>query len=88
MNVRTISLTLVGIVVTLLAAIIYGVGLLIGATFGSSPWWFLAFLPVIGQIYLILLSWEVTATFFNLYTIAIFIFACLLLLFSILVRDR
>ena len=83
MNVRTISLTMVGIIVALFGALIYGAGLFIAITFDPS-WWFLAFLPVIGQVYLISLIWMFTATFFNLYTIALFLFVCLLVLFVIL----
>jgi len=83
MNVRTISLTMVGIIVALFGALIYGAGLFIAVTFDPS-WWFLAFLPVIGQVYLISLIWMFTATFFNLYTIALFLFVCLLVLFVIL----
>src|ERR1700730_3863300 len=37
----------------------------------------------IGQVYLILLIWQFTATLINLYTIALFIFVCLLVLFGI-----
>jgi hypothetical protein len=89
MNVRAISLTVVAVVLTLLGTVIYGGGLLIAATFGSLPWGLLAFVPVIGQIYLILLSWEAAETFFNLYTIAIFILVCLLLLFfAILAQTK
>ena len=89
MNVQAISLTVVAVVLTLLGTVIYGGGLFIAATFGSLPWGLLAFVPLIGQIYLILLSWEAAETFFNLYTIAIFIFACLLLLFfAILDRTK
>jgi hypothetical protein len=83
MNVRAISLTMVGIIVALFGALIYGAGLFIAVTFDPS-WWFLAFLPVIGQVYLISLIWMFTATFFNLYTIALFLFVCLLVLFVIL----
>jgi hypothetical protein len=89
MNVRGISLTVIAVVLTLLGTVIYGGGLFIAATFGSSPWGLLAFVPVIGQIYLILLSWEAAETFFNFYTIAIFILVCLLLLlFAIITRTN
>jgi hypothetical protein len=87
MNVRTISLTVVGIIVALFDALIYGAGLFIAITFGSS-WCFLAFLPVIGQVYLISLIWMFTATFFNLYTIALFLLVCLLVLFVIIFETR
>jgi hypothetical protein len=87
MNVRTISLTMVGIIVALFGALIYGAGLFIAVTFDPS-WWFLAFLPVIGQVYLISLIWMFTATFFNLYTIALFLFVCLLVLFVIILETR
>ena len=88
MNVRTILLGLVGVVTALLGAFIYGAGIFIAATFGSFPWWFLAFLPVIGQVYLILLIWQFTATWINLYTIALFVFVCLLILFGITIETR
>ena len=87
MNVRAISLTMVGIIVALFGALIYGAGLFIAVTFDPS-WWFLAFLPVIGQVYLISLIWMFTATFFNLYTIALFLFVCLLVLFVIILETR
>ena len=88
MNVRTILLGLVGVVAALLGAFIYGAGIFIAATFGSFSWWFLAFLPVIGQVYLILLIWQFTATWINLYTIALFVFVCLLILFGITIETR
>ena len=88
MNVRTIFLALVGVVTALVGAFIYGAGIFIAATFGSFPWWFLAFLPVIGQVYLILLIWQFTATWINLYTIALFIFVCLLALLEIIFETR
>ena len=88
MNVRTLLLGLVGVVTALLGAFIYGAGIFIAATFGSFSWWFLAFLPVIGQVYLILLIWEFTATWINLYTIALFIFVCLLVLFEVIFETR
>ena len=84
MNVRTILLGLVGVVTALFGAFIYGAA----ATFGSFPWWFLAFLPVIGQVYLILLIWQFTATWINLYTIALFVFVCLLILFGIIFETK
>ena len=84
MNLRTILLALVGVVTALFGAFIYGAGIFIAATFGSFSWWFLAFLPVIGQVYLILLIWQFTVTWLNLYTIALFIFVCLLVLFGII----
>ena len=87
MNVRAISLTMVGIIVALFGALIYGAGLFIAVMFDSS-WWFLAFLPVIGQVYLISLIWMFTATFFNFYTIALFLFVCLLVLFVIILETR
>jgi hypothetical protein len=88
MNVRTILLVAVGVVATLLGAIIYGGGIFIGAAFGSFPWWFLTFLPVIGQTYLILLIWDVTSTLINLYTLALFVLGCLLVLFVVLETNR
>jgi hypothetical protein len=88
MNVRTILLGLVGVVTALLGAFIYGAGIFIAATFGSFSWWFLAFLPVIGQVYLILLIWQFTATWINLYTIALFVFVCLPILFGITIETR
>ncbi len=88
MNVRTILLGLVGVVTALLGAFIYGAGIFIAATFGSFSWWFLAFIPIIGQVYLILLIWQFTATLINLYTIALFIFVCLLVLFGITIETR
>jgi hypothetical protein len=84
MNVRSISLIAVGVIATLLGALIYGAGLFIAMTFGSSPSWFLAFLPVIGQVYLVSVIWAATATLINLYTIALFVFGCLLVLLLIL----
>jgi hypothetical protein len=88
MNVRTILLGLVGMVAALLGAFIYGAGIFIAATFGSFSWWSLAFLPVIGQVYLILLIWQFTATWINLYTIALFVFVCLLILFGIIFETK
>jgi hypothetical protein len=43
---------------------------------------------VIGQVYLILLIWQFTATWMNLYTIALFIFVCLLVLFRIIFETK
>jgi hypothetical protein len=72
MKVQTILLALVGVIAALFGAFIYVAGIFIAATFGSFSWWFLAFLPVIGQIYPIFLIWQFTATWINLYTIALF----------------
>jgi hypothetical protein len=88
MNVRTILLALVGVITALFGVFVYGAGIFIGATFGSFPWWLLAFIPMIGQVYLILLIWQFTATLINLYTIALFIFVCLLVLFGITIETR
>src|SRR6202021_3743009 len=84
MNIHALRRCLVGVVTALFGAFIYGAA----ATFGSFPWWFLAFLPVIGQVYLILLIWEFTATWINLYTIALFIFFFLLVLFEVILETR
>jgi hypothetical protein len=88
MNVRTVLLGLVSVVTALLGAFIYGAGIFIAATFGSFSWWFLAFLPVIGQIYLIFLIWQFTATWINLYTMALFIFVCFLVLVVLIFETR
>jgi hypothetical protein len=92
MNVRAISLTMVGIIVALFGALIYGAGPGRGMT---TPSQYIPnrapdrdLLPVIGQVYLISLIWMFTATFFNLYTIALFLFVCLLVLFVIILETR
>ncbi|HEY7245013.1 MAG TPA: hypothetical protein VH678_14155 [Xanthobacteraceae bacterium] len=88
MNVRSISLATVAVALAVLGAFIYGGGLFIGLTFGSFPWWLLTFFPVIGQLYLMLLTWDIAGTVYNLYTLALFVFGCLLFLFfMVLARD-
>ncbi len=58
--------------------LLYGGGLVLTVSFGLFPYWILAFFPVIGQVYLIWLIWQTTATLINFYTIVTFIFGGLL----------
>ena len=84
MNVRTILLGAVAVITIIFGAFIYAGGIFLAFAFGSFPWWFLAFFPVIGQIYLLWLAWELTATFVNSYAITLVVFALILGLFVIL----
>jgi hypothetical protein len=81
-------IVVVGVVTALFGVFVYGFGLFIGAIVWLIPLVAAAFIPVIGQVYLILLIWQFTATWINLYTIALFIIVCLLVVFEIMFETR
>ncbi len=79
--------TAISIAAVVLGILIYAGGLILAFTFGFAPFLLLAFLPLIGQLYLFLLVWQVSASFVNLYSIALFIFGCLLAVLAILTKE-
>ncbi len=87
-DLRLIVLTAIRVILVLPGALLYGGGLVLAVSFGIFPYWILAFLPGVGQVYLIWLIWQTTTTLINLYTIVTCIFGCLLALFVIIAAQE